>query len=68
MKTMNKCAAMDEMKLADMLLDESAADARVKTHVAECASCQQELNELRATMGLMDTWTAPEPSPYFMTR
>ena len=68
MKTMNKCVAIDETKLADMLLDESAADARVKTHVAECASCQQELNELRATMGLMDTWTAPEPSSYFMTR
>lgn len=68
MKTMNKCAAIDETKLADMLLDESAADAKVKTHVAECASCQKELEELRATMGLMDTWTAPEPSPYFMTR
>ena len=68
MKTMNKCAAMDETKLADMLLDESAADAKVKTHVAECASCREELEQLRATMGLMDTWTAPEPSPYFMTR
>jgi hypothetical protein len=67
MKTMNKCTAMEE-KLADMLLDPAAADARVKTHVAECASCQQELEELRATMGLMDAWTAPEPSPYFMTR
>ena len=68
MKTLNKCTAMDETKLADMLLDESAADAKVKTHVAECASCRQELEELRATMGLMDAWKAPEPSPYFMTR
>ena len=67
MKTMNKCTAMDE-KLADLLLDPGAADAKVKTHVAECASCRQELDELRATMGLMDAWTAPEPSPYFMTR
>src|SRR6185369_3988950 len=67
MKTMNKCAAMEE-KLADMLLDEASAPAKVKTHVAECASCQNELKELRATMGLMDAWTAPEPSPYFMTR
>ena len=67
MKTMNKCAAMEE-KLADMLLDEASAPAKVKTHVAECASCQKELEELRATMGLMDAWTAPEPSPYFMTR
>ncbi|MBS1802020.1 MAG: hypothetical protein JST28_01565 [Acidobacteria bacterium] len=68
MKTMNKCAVMDETKLADMLLDESTADAKVKTHVAECASCREELEELRATMGLMDAWKAPEPSPYFMTR
>ena len=67
MKTMNKCTAMDE-KLADLLLDPGAADAKVKTHVAECASCRQELDELRATMGLMDAWTAPEPGPYFMTR
>jgi hypothetical protein len=67
METMNNCTAM-ETKLAEMLLDPEAAPAKVKTHVAECASCQKELEELRATMGLMDAWTAPEPSPYFMTR
>jgi len=64
---MNKCAGMEE-KLADLLLDEASAPAKVKTHVAECASCREELEKLRATMSLMDTWTAPEPSPYFMTR
>ncbi len=67
METMNKCTAMEE-KLADLLLDPEAAPAKVKTHVAECASCRKELKELRATMALMDTWTTPEPSPYFMTR
>jgi len=67
MGTMNKCTAM-EAKLADMLLDPEAAPAKVKTHVAECSSCRKELEELRATMGLMDAWTAPEPNPYFMTR
>jgi hypothetical protein len=67
MKTMNKCTAMEE-KLMDLLLDPEAASAKVKTHVAECASCREELEELRATMGVMDAWTAPEPSPYFMTR
>ena len=64
---MNKCTAMEE-KLADMLLDPEAAPAKVKTHVAECESCRKQLEELRATMALMDTWTTPEPSPYFMTR
>ena len=67
METMNKCTAM-EAKLADMLLDPETAPAKVKTHVAECASCRKELEEMRATMGMMDSWTAPEPSPYFMTR
>ena len=67
MKTMNKCTAMEE-KLADLLLDPEAAPAKVKTHVAECESCRKELDDLRATMALMDTWTTPETSPYFMTR
>ena len=67
METMNKCTAM-ETKLADMLLDPEAAPAKVKTHVAECASCRKELDEMRATMAMMDAWAAPEPSPYFMTR
>jgi hypothetical protein len=67
METMNKCTAM-EGKLAEMLLDPEAAPAKVKTHVAECASCRRELEELQATMTVMDAWTAPEPSPYFMTR
>ncbi|MGA8085990.1 MAG: hypothetical protein WCA10_01705 [Terracidiphilus sp.] len=64
---MNKCTAM-ETKLADMLLDPEAAPAKVKTHVGECESCRRELENLRATMSAMDAWTAPEPSPYFMTR
>ncbi len=67
METMKKCTAMEE-KLADMLLDPEAAPAKVKTHVAACESCRKELEEMRATMAAMDAWTAPEPSPYFMTR
>ncbi len=67
METMNKCTGMDT-KLADLLLDPDAAPAKVKTHVAECDSCRKDLEELRATMALLDTWPAPEPSPYFFTR
>jgi hypothetical protein len=65
--TMNKCAGM-ETKLADLLLDPDSAPARVKAHVAECASCNKELEELRKTMAALDAWTAPEPNPYFLTR
>jgi hypothetical protein len=62
-----KCNAM-ETKLADVLLAPDAAPAKVTTHVAECEPCAKELEELRATMALLDTWEAPEPNPYFLTR
>jgi predicted anti-sigma-YlaC factor YlaD len=68
METMkNKCSAI-ESKLADLLLDPTAVPAKVQAHVAECDSCREQLAELRATMALMDTWEAPEPSPYFLSR
>jgi hypothetical protein len=57
-----------DRKLADMLLDPGAAPAKVTAHVAECDRCREELEDLRATMALLDTWESPEPSPYFMTR
>jgi hypothetical protein len=63
----NICAGMEE-KLADLLLDPSAVPENVSTHVAECENCHRQLEELRSTMALLDTWEAPEPNPYFMTR
>ena len=65
--TMKSCNGM-ETKLAEMLLDPERVPAKVRGHVEECAGCREELAELRATMELMDTWEAPEPSPYFLTR
>ena len=65
MKT--NCTEMGS-KLADLLLAPDSAPAKVKNHVAECDSCRSELDELRATMALLDTWEAPEPSPYFLSR
>ncbi|MGA7343300.1 MAG: hypothetical protein WBX18_22050 [Terracidiphilus sp.] len=57
-----------EAKLADLLLDPHSASAKVQSHVAECESCRSELEALKGTMGLLDTWQAPEPNPYFLTR
>jgi hypothetical protein len=57
-----------ETSLADLLLDPETVPAAVKTHVSECDGCRRELEELRATMSMMDGWEAPEPNPYFMTR
>ncbi len=57
--------------VADLLLDESYAPAHpeVAEHMAVCADCRQEiekeLEELRATSALLDSWAAPEPSAYF---
>lgn len=64
-KTM--CTGMEE-KLADLLLDSSAVPESVTTHVAECEDCHRHVEELRATMALLDGWEAPEPNPFFMTR
>jgi len=63
----NNCTGMGS-KLADLLLEPEKAPAKVQAHVAECGHCREELAELRATLALLDTWEAPEPNPYFMTR
>jgi hypothetical protein len=50
----------------DLLLDPGAsANAAARDHIASCAECKQELQSLEATFALLDTWKAPEPSPYF---
>ena len=61
------CRKMDA-ELADLLLEPESASAEVRDHVAKCEGCSQELESLQATMGLMDAWEAPEPSPFFFTR
>jgi hypothetical protein len=72
MKRMNtNCAGMDA-ELAEVLLDPRPASGLVGTkaqaHLAECEACKGKLEELKATMQIMDAWKAPAPSPYFMTR
>jgi hypothetical protein len=67
----SNCKGMDA-KLANLLLDpaaeHAALPARVKAHLDGCDRCRRELDELRATMNLLDTWKTPEPNPYFLTR
>ena len=50
----------------DLLLDPAApANAAARAHLAACAGCAQQLRALEATVALLDTWQAPEVSPYF---
>jgi hypothetical protein len=63
-------------KMADLLFeterDQALIDAKgnseAQSHLAACETCRKQLEELRATMSLMDAWEAPEPNPYFLTR
>src|SRR5271154_6559980 len=52
--------------LPDLLLDPAApANAAARAHIESCAACNEEFKSLEATFALLDTWQAPEPSPYF---
>ena len=52
--------------LPDLLLDPAvSSNAAAREHIAHCSACEKELKSLKATFALLDTWQAPEPSPYF---
>lgn len=51
--------------LPDLLLDPSAANAEAREHMRACPACAADFAELQATFALLDTWEAPEVSPYF---
>lgn len=54
--------------LPDLILDPAQVPADVRRHLPECSACRDEFEQYMATMQLLDTWKAPEPSPYFDTR
>jgi hypothetical protein len=52
--------------LPDLLLDPAApTNAAAREHMESCPACSEEFHSLEATFALLDTWQAPEPSPYF---
>jgi len=52
--------------LLDLMFDPDApSNAAARRHVESCAECNREFKSLEATFALLDTWEAPEPSPYF---
>jgi predicted anti-sigma-YlaC factor YlaD len=65
------CTTM-KSQMPDLLFDTvftaSEAGAAARHHLAECADCREQWEGMQATMALLDTWQAPDPSPYFDTR
>lgn len=59
---------MTKENLEDLLLDPEKVSVEVRKHVEDCAECSQELAALESTMLALDTWEAPEPSPFFEAR
>lgn len=52
--------------LPELLLDPAASShGAAREHLNSCTTCNQEFQSLKATFALLDTWQAPEPSPYF---
>lgn len=55
-------------EIFEAVLSGAAPGESAKAHMLECAACKNEYQSMTATMGLLDTWTTPEPSPYFDVR
>lgn len=55
-----------QKELPDLIL---TADAKpgpaAAAHLRTCPPCTEELRSFSETFSMLDTWTAPEPSPYF---
>jgi hypothetical protein len=51
---------------AELLFDPgNPVHVAAREHLKSCPACNQEFQSLEATLALLDTWRAPEPSPYF---
>ena len=59
-------------EIKDEILEAALAGAApgktAAEHMTHCVECQNEYESLRSTMNVLDTWTTPEPSPYFDVR
>lgn len=63
-KTMNCKTCQDD--LPNLLFDPAAPEnSAARDHITACSACARELAAFESTMSLLDTWQAPEVSPYF---
>jgi hypothetical protein len=57
-----------DLSETDQVKIDAKVNSEARAHLAACGDCRKQLDELRSTMALLDSWEAPEPNPYFLTR
>ncbi len=62
------CEKLREEFMEAVLSGPAAASPELREHLRSCAACAEELASFQQTMTLLDSWQAPEPSPYFSSR
>jgi anti-sigma factor RsiW len=62
------CEKLRQEFIEAVLSGPEAASPEAQEHLRTCSACAAELASFRQTMGLLDEWQTPEPSPYFNTR
>ena len=63
-----KCSTFQD-ELVDLVLTPDAVPSvAAVAHMKVCPPCTTEYLSFQQTFSLLDTWTAPEPSPYFEQR
>ena len=62
-----KCEEVRE-RMPDVAAGFSRLTTEDSNHLLSCTPCAERLQEIGATMALLDEWQTPEPSPYFDVR
>jgi hypothetical protein len=63
-----KCEQLRQDFMEVVLSGMQSVSLETQEHLRSCPVCAGELASLQRTMGLLDEWQAPEPTPYFGTR
>jgi len=63
-----KCEQLRQDFMEVVLSGLQSVSPETQEHVRTCPACAGELASLQRTMGLLDEWQTPEPTPYFATR
>jgi len=64
---MTNCKEIREAVL-EAAISEQPVRSELREHMEGCPGCRQEWESMRDTVALLNTWEAPEPSPFFDTK